>query len=88
MCQRTLVFTKLLLRDFPCNSLEEHGLLIVYAKQPFIQYTWGIKDGSTPNICHRAIRVLTEKVIEARGFICSLTKYVSQQHNINEHYAI
>jgi hypothetical protein len=42
MGQRTLVFTKLLLRDFSCNSLGKHGLLVVYAKQSFIQHTWGI----------------------------------------------
>jgi hypothetical protein len=40
--QSTLVFTKLLLRDFSCNSLENHELLIVYTKQSFIQHTWGI----------------------------------------------
>jgi hypothetical protein len=39
MGQRTLAFTKLLLRDFSCNSLGEHRLLIVYAKQSFIKYT-------------------------------------------------
>jgi hypothetical protein len=42
MGQRTLAFTKLLLRDFSCNSLRNHRLLIVYAKQSFIQHTWGI----------------------------------------------
>jgi hypothetical protein len=42
MGQRTLAFTKLLLRDFSCNSLGGHRLLVVYAKQSFIQCTWGI----------------------------------------------
>jgi hypothetical protein len=42
MSQRTLAFTKLLLRDFFCNSLEDPRLLIVYVKQSFIQPTWGI----------------------------------------------
>jgi hypothetical protein len=42
MGQRTLAFTKLLLRDFFCNSLGNHGLLVVYAKQSFIQSTCGI----------------------------------------------
>jgi hypothetical protein len=42
MGQRTLSFTKLLLRDFSYNSLGNHGLLVVYAKQSFIQNTWGI----------------------------------------------
>jgi hypothetical protein len=39
--QRTLVFTKLLLRDFSYNSLGKRRLLVVYVKQSFIQYTWG-----------------------------------------------
>jgi hypothetical protein len=38
----TLAFTKLLLRDFSCNSLGKHELLVVYVKQSFIQYTWRI----------------------------------------------
>jgi hypothetical protein len=42
MGQRTLAFTKLLLRNFSCNSLGKHRLLVVYMKQSFIQYTWGI----------------------------------------------
>jgi hypothetical protein len=42
MDQRTLAFTKLLLIDFSCNSLENHGMLVVYANQSFIQHTWGI----------------------------------------------
>jgi hypothetical protein len=42
MDQRTLAFTKLLLIDFSCNSLEKQRLLVVYTKQSFIQYTWGI----------------------------------------------
>jgi hypothetical protein len=42
MGQRTLAFTKLLLRDFSYNSLENHGLLVVYTKQSFIQHIWGI----------------------------------------------
>jgi hypothetical protein len=35
-------FTKLLLRDFFWNCLGKHRQLVVYAKQSFIQYTWGI----------------------------------------------
>jgi hypothetical protein len=40
MGQRTLAFTKLLLRDFSCNFLGKHRLLVVYVKQSFIQHTW------------------------------------------------
>jgi hypothetical protein len=32
MGQRALAFTKLLLRDVFCNSLEKHRLPVVYAK--------------------------------------------------------
>jgi hypothetical protein len=39
MGQRTLAFTRLLLREVSCNTLGNHELLIVYAKQPFIQHT-------------------------------------------------
>jgi hypothetical protein len=42
MGQRTLAFTKLLLREISCNSLGNHRLLVVYAKQSFIQHTLGI----------------------------------------------
>jgi hypothetical protein len=42
MGQMTLVFTMLLLREVSCNTLENHGLLVVYAKQSFIQHTWGM----------------------------------------------
>jgi hypothetical protein len=42
MGQRTLAFTRLLLREVSCNTLGNHELLVVYAKQSFIQHTWGI----------------------------------------------
>jgi hypothetical protein len=42
--QRTLSFTSLLLKEVSCNTLENHGLLVVYAKQLFIQHTWGITE--------------------------------------------
>jgi hypothetical protein len=42
MGQRTLAFTKLLLTEISCNALGNHKLLVVYAKQSFIQHTWGI----------------------------------------------
>jgi hypothetical protein len=45
MGQRTLAFTKLLLREVSCNTLENHRLLVVYIKQWFIQHTWGIPKG-------------------------------------------
>jgi hypothetical protein len=42
MDQRTLAFTRLLFRKVSYNTLENHGLLVVYAKQSFIQHTWGM----------------------------------------------
>jgi hypothetical protein len=40
MGQRTLAFTRLLLREVSCNTLKNLGLLVVYAKQSFIQHIW------------------------------------------------
>jgi hypothetical protein len=40
MGQRTLAFTRLMLKEVSCNTLENLGLLIVYAKQSFIQHIW------------------------------------------------
>jgi hypothetical protein len=40
MGQRTLAFTWLLLKEVSCNTLENLGLLVVYAKQSFIQHIW------------------------------------------------
>jgi hypothetical protein len=54
MGQRTLVFTRLLLREVSYNTLEDHRLLVVFAKQSFIQHTWGITKNITPNICNRS----------------------------------
>jgi glyceraldehyde-3-phosphate dehydrogenase/erythrose-4-phosphate dehydrogenase len=42
MGQRTLAFTRLLFREVSCNTLGNHRLLVVYAKQSFIQHTLGI----------------------------------------------
>ena len=42
MGQRTLTFTTLLLREVSCNTLGNLELLFVYAKQSFIQHTWGM----------------------------------------------
>jgi hypothetical protein len=38
MVQRTLAFTRLLLREVSCNTLKNHGLLDVYTKQSCIQH--------------------------------------------------
>jgi hypothetical protein len=48
MGHRTPAFTRLLLREVSCNTLGDHGLLIVDAKQSSIQHTWGITKNITP----------------------------------------
>jgi hypothetical protein len=40
MGQKTLAFTRLLLTEVSCNTLGNLRLLVVYAKQSFIQHTW------------------------------------------------
>jgi hypothetical protein len=40
MGQRTLAFTKLLLKEITCSSLRNHRLLVVYTKQSFTQHIW------------------------------------------------
>jgi hypothetical protein len=59
---RTLAFTNFLLREVSCNTLGNHGLLVVYAKQSFIQHTWGITKNITPNICNSSNTCSVEKV--------------------------
>jgi hypothetical protein len=40
MGQRTLAFTRLLLREVSYNTLGNLRLLVIYAKQSFIQHIW------------------------------------------------
>jgi hypothetical protein len=61
MGQRTLAFTRLMLREVSGNTLGNHELLVVYAKQSFIQHTWGITKNITPNICKRSNTGSVEK---------------------------
>jgi hypothetical protein len=63
MGQMTLAFTRLLLREVSGNTLGNHGLLVVYANQPFIQHTWAITKNITPNICNRSNTGSVEKYI-------------------------
>jgi hypothetical protein len=87
MGQRTHAFTKLLLRKISCNSHGNHGLLVVYAKQSFIQRTWGItKEQYTKHMQQSKYR-FNRKVKTMRCFLswgrllcqmiyCSLTKSI------------
>jgi hypothetical protein len=54
MGQKTLPFTRLLLREVSGNTLGNHRLLVVYVKQSFIPHTWGITKNITPNMCNRS----------------------------------
>jgi hypothetical protein len=62
MGQRTLAFTRLLLREVSGNTLRNHGLLVIYAKQSFIQHTWRITKNITPIMYNRSNTGSVEKV--------------------------
>jgi hypothetical protein len=51
MGQRTLAFTRLLLREVSDNTLGNLGLLVVYTKQSCIQHIGKWQINSTPNMC-------------------------------------
>jgi hypothetical protein len=70
MSQRTLAFTKLLPRDFSCNFLGKHKLLVVYAKQSFIQHTWGITKEKYTKHMQQSKHMFNKKVKTTRCFIC------------------
>jgi hypothetical protein len=42
MGQRTLTFTRLLLREVFCNTLGNLELLVAYAKQSLIKHIWAM----------------------------------------------
>jgi hypothetical protein len=72
MGQRTLAFTRLLLREISYNTLWNLGLLAVYAKQSFIQHTWGTtKEQYTKHMQQSELRfnkkVKTHKCIKGFG---------------------
>jgi hypothetical protein len=69
MGQRTLGFTKLLLRDFSYNSLGNHGLIIVYAKQSFIRHTWGITNEQYTKNIQQSEHMFNRKVKTIRCFL-------------------
>jgi hypothetical protein len=50
MGQRTLSFTRLLLKEVFDNTLRNHELLVVYAKQSCIQHIEKWQISSTPNM--------------------------------------
>ena len=69
MGQRTLAFTRLLLREVSCNTLGNHGLLVVYAKQSFIQDTWGITKEHYTKHVQQSKHMFNRKVKTMRCFI-------------------
>jgi hypothetical protein len=50
MCQMTLAFTRLLLREVSGNTLRNHRLLVVYVKQSFIQHIGKWQINKTSNM--------------------------------------
>jgi hypothetical protein len=62
MGQRTLAFTRLLLREVSCNTLRNHGLLIVDAKQSFFQHTWDITKEQYTKHMQKSKHMLNSKV--------------------------
>jgi hypothetical protein len=88
MGQRTLAFTRLLLRKVSYNTLGNLRLLVVYAKQSFIQHTWGIaKEQYTKHMQHsehrfnKRVKTHVQSRFWGRSLClvvyCSLTKSVS-----------
>jgi hypothetical protein len=67
MGQRTLAFTRLLLRKVFGNTLRNHGLLIVYTKRSCIQHIWIMKRNSTPNMYNQVNKNSKEKYKHKRG---------------------
>jgi hypothetical protein len=62
MGQRTLAFTRLLLREISRNTLENLKLLVVYTKQSFIQHTWEITKGQYNKHMQQSEHRFTTKV--------------------------
>jgi hypothetical protein len=60
MGQRTIAFTRLLLREVSSNTLRNHRLLIVYAKQSCIQHIGKRQINSTPNM-HSQVNTSSNK---------------------------
>jgi hypothetical protein len=69
MGQRTLAFTKLLLKEITCSSLGNHRLLVVYAKQSFTQHIWGITKEHYTKHVQQSKHMFNRKVKTMRCFI-------------------
>jgi hypothetical protein len=62
MGQKTFAFTTLLLSEVSCNTLRNHELLVVYAKQSFIQHTWEITKEQYTNHMQQSEHKFNRKV--------------------------
>jgi hypothetical protein len=62
MGQRTLAFTRLLLREVSCNTFGNLGLLVVYPKQSFIQHTWEMTKKQYTNHMQKSKHRISRKV--------------------------
>jgi hypothetical protein len=66
MGQRTLAVTRLLLREVSYNTLGNLGLLVVYAKQPFIQNIWEMTNKQYTKHVQSSEHKLNRKVTNTR----------------------
>jgi hypothetical protein len=66
MGQRTLAFTRLLLSEVYCNTLENLGLLVVYAKQSFIQHIWEMTKEHYTNHMEHSVHKFSGKVTQVQ----------------------
>jgi hypothetical protein len=66
MGQKTLAFTRLMLREVSCNTLGNHKLLVAYAKQSFIQHTWGVTNEQYTKHMQQSKHRFNRKVQEHR----------------------
>jgi hypothetical protein len=91
MGQRTLAFTRLLLREVSDNTLMNHELLVVYAKQSCIQHIWEQYTKHVQPSEHNSNRKVTNTKVKSRFYgglidlgICGSlsTAYLSGLHNL------
>jgi hypothetical protein len=76
MGQRTLAFTKLLIRDFLCNFLRKHRLLVVCTALSCDETRYSRKGQDTIISCFSFLETLSH-VLETSHTVCSTVAHVS-----------
>jgi hypothetical protein len=81
----------LLLREVSCSTLGNLRLLIVYAKQAFIQHTCAITKNSTPNKCNRE-NTVSHPVLEGKpnaNHVCArIRTHVHNAYIVGHHHTM